>query len=138
MARKCSGPTASIVESPTADSREYRPLTQFQRVNMFALSMPNSATTASGLAETATKCLDSADCSSARPDSNQARAEQALILDPGFAEASPHKMNKVSDGSRSLTFSEKSLPSMLVTNLKVIERSVQAFRASYAIIGPNA
>ena len=52
----CSGPTATIVDRPMAESIEYRPPTQSQKPNMFAVSIPNSATS-SAFVETATKCL---------------------------------------------------------------------------------
>ena len=55
MARKCSGPMAGMVDKPIAESIEYRPPTQSQNSNMFAVSMPNLATSAA-LVETATKC----------------------------------------------------------------------------------
>src|SRR6267142_2514227 len=46
MARKLSGPTASMVERPIAESMEYRPPPQSQKPNMLAVSMPNLATSA--------------------------------------------------------------------------------------------
>ena len=44
IARKLSGPIAIIVESPMAESIEYRPPTQSQKPNMFAVSIPNLLT----------------------------------------------------------------------------------------------
>ena len=48
-----------MVDSPIAESIEYRPPTQSQNPNMFAVSMPNLATR-SALVDTATKCLATA------------------------------------------------------------------------------
>ena len=70
---KLSGPIAIMVDRPIADSIEYRPPTQFQKPNMFAVSMPNLLT-ASALVETATKCLATA-ASSPSAASDQSRAE---------------------------------------------------------------
>ena len=44
ISRKSSGPMAIISDRPIAESIEYRPPTQSQNPNMFAVSMPNSAT----------------------------------------------------------------------------------------------
>ena len=52
--RKFSGPIATMVDRPIADSIEYRPPTQSQKPNMFAGSMPNPVTS-SAFVETATK-----------------------------------------------------------------------------------
>ena len=48
-----------MVESPIAESIEYRPPTQSQKPNMFAVSMPN-ADTFPAFVETATKCFATA------------------------------------------------------------------------------
>jgi len=55
MERNASGPMAIIVESPIAESIEYRPPTQSQNPNMCAVSMPKEATS-SAFVEIATKC----------------------------------------------------------------------------------
>ena len=73
----CSGPTATIVNRPIAESIEYRPPTQSQNSNMFAVSIPNSATR-SAFVETATKCLAIAAGSPSWP-STQSRAEVAFV-----------------------------------------------------------
>ena len=72
------GPMATISESPIAEVKEYRPPTQSQKPNMFAVSMPNSATF-SALVETATKCLATALSSPPSPSSSQRRASVALV-----------------------------------------------------------
>ena len=56
IAWKFSGPMAIIVERPIAEFIEYRPPTQSQNSNIFAVSMPNLATSPA-FVETATKCL---------------------------------------------------------------------------------
>src|SRR6516225_1575198 len=73
----CCGPIASIVESPIAESIEYRPPTQSQNPNMFSASIPN-ASTRSSLVETATKCFATA---SPLPSAStsQLLAEVALV-----------------------------------------------------------
>ena len=54
-----SGPIAIIVDSPIAESIEYRPPTQSQKPNMLAVSIPKAATF-SALVLTATKCFATA------------------------------------------------------------------------------
>src|SRR5216683_2387500 len=69
MARKLSGPIATMVDRPIAESIEYRPPTQSQNPNMLAVSMPNAATR-SAFVETATKCLATAESSPSRSTSH--------------------------------------------------------------------
>ena len=68
-----------MVESPIAESIEYRPPTQSQNSNMLVVSMPNSATF-SAFVDTATKCLATALASPPRPWSDQSRALCALVI----------------------------------------------------------
>ena len=117
---KLSGPIASMVDRPIADSIEYRPPTQFQKPNMLAVSMPNLLT-ASALVETATKCLATA-ASSPSAASDQSRAEPALVIVSRVVKVLEEMMNSVSSGSRSWVFSAKSVPSTLETNRKVRSR----------------
>ena len=77
ISAKRSGPMATMVDRPMAESIEYRPPTQSQKPNMFAVSMPNAATR-SALVETATKCLATASSVPSWPTS-QSRAECALV-----------------------------------------------------------
>ena len=56
-----SGPSAIMLDSPIAESIEYRPPTQSQNPNMFAVSIPNSDTR-SALVDTATKWFATASC----------------------------------------------------------------------------
>jgi hypothetical protein len=73
ISAKFSGPIATMVDRPMAESIEYRPPTQSQKPNMFSVSMPNSDTR-SALVETATKCLATASSLPSSP-TTQSRAE---------------------------------------------------------------
>lgn len=53
---KLSKPMYSDMDKPIADQSEYRPPTQSQNSNIFALSIPNSVTLVS-LVDKATKCF---------------------------------------------------------------------------------
>ena len=121
--RKFSGPTAIIVDSPIAETIEYRPPTQSQNSNMFAVSMPNSETLAA-FVETATKCRATARWSPPRPASDQSRAVWALVIVSRVVKVFEATMKSVSAGSRSRTASAKSLPSMLETKRNVSARSL--------------
>ena len=122
IARKFSGPIAIIVDRPIAESIEYRPPTQSQNSNMFAVSMPNLLTS-SALVETATKCLAIAfsSCNAAR---HQARAVRALVIVSSVVNVFDETMNSVSAGSRSRVASAKSVPSTLETKRNVRLRSL--------------
>ena len=91
---------ASMVERPIAESIEYRPPTQSQNSNMFAVSIPNFATS-SALVETATKCLATAFSSPPSRASSQARAVAALVIVSSVVNVFDETMNSVSAGSRS-------------------------------------
>jgi hypothetical protein len=116
-----SGPTAIMVDSPMAESIEYRPPTQSQKPNMFAVSMPNCETR-SALVDTATKCLATASSPSA--DTTQSRAEAALVSVSSVPNVFDEMMNSVSPGARSLVASTKSVESTLDTNRNVMSLSV--------------
>ena len=120
ISRKCSGPIAIMVDSPMAESIEYRPPTQSQNPNMFAVSMPNSATR-SAFVETATKCLATA---SSEPSSltTQSRAERALVSVSRVPNVFDEMMNSVSSGSRSRVASTKSVESTFDTKRNVRSR----------------
>ena len=90
---------------------------------MFAVSMPNFATSAA-LVETATKCLDTEFSSPAKPARSQARAAWALVIVSSVVKVFEETMNRVSDGTRSRTASTKSLPSTLETKRNLIDRSL--------------
>src|SRR5947209_1025614 len=109
---------ASIVDSPIAESIEYRPPTQSQNPNMFAVSIPN-ADTRSALVDTATKWLATA---SAVPsaDTTQSRADVALVSVSSVPNVLEEIMKSVSSGSRSRTASAKSVESTLDTKRNVI------------------
>jgi hypothetical protein len=115
-------PTAIIVDSPMAESIEYRPPTQSQKPNMFMTSMPNSDT-ASPLVDTATKCLaiDDLSASAARI---QSRAVAAFVIVSRVVKVLDETMNSVSAGSRSRVASAKSVPSTLDTKRKVSSRAL--------------
>jgi hypothetical protein len=81
--RYCSGPIATMSESPIAEVNEYRPPTQSQKPNMFAVSMPNSATF-SALVETATKCFATAFSSPPSPSTSQRRAPWRWSASPAW------------------------------------------------------
>ena len=123
IARKASGPIASIVERPIAESIEYRPPTQSQNPNMFDGSMPNAATF-SAFVETATKWRATARASPPSPFRDQSRAVAALVMVSRVVNVFDDTMKSVSAGSRSRVASAKSVPSTLETNRKVIERSL--------------
>ena len=74
MARKLSGPIAIMEDSPIAESTEYRPPTQSHVTNIFAVSMPNFATS-SAFVETATKCFATDFSSLPKLACNQSRAD---------------------------------------------------------------
>ena len=90
---------AIISDSPIAESYEYRPPTQSQNSNMFAVSMPNSATF-SALVDTATKCLATA-ASSFSEASSQSRAVRAFVSVSSVVNVFEQTTNSVSCGSRS-------------------------------------
>ena len=110
-----------MVESPTAESIEYRPPTQSQNPNMFSVSIPNSATP-SALVETATKCLAIAASSPPRPARAHSRAVRALVIVSRVVNVFEQTTNSVSAGSRSRVASAKSVPSTLETKRKLISR----------------
>src|SRR5450755_2280798 len=118
--RNWSGPTATMVESPIAESIEYRPPTQSQKPNMLAVSMPNFETR-SALVETATKCLATADSSPNSP-TTQSRAEVALVSVSSVPKVLEEMMNSVSSADRSRVASTKSVESTLETNRNVMSR----------------
>ena len=111
-----------MVDRPIADSMEYRPPTQSQNSNMFAVSMPNFCTS-DALVDTATKCFATA-CSSPNAASSHARAERALVIVSSVVNVFDATMNSVSAGSRSCVFSTKSAPSTLDTKRQVSSRSL--------------
>ena len=115
-----SGPIATIVDRPMADSIEYRPPTQSQKPNMLAVSMPNFATR-SALVDTATKCLATAASEPSAP-TIQSRAEVALVSVSSVPNVLDEMMNRVSSGSRSRVASAKSVESTLDTNRNVMSR----------------
>ena len=103
-----------------AESIEYRPPTQSQKPNMFAVSIPN-ASTFSALVETATKCLATASSSPSWPIT-QSRAEWALVSVSSVPNVFDEMMNSVSSAYRSLVASTKSVESTFETNRKVMSR----------------
>ena len=109
-------------DRPIADVKEYRPPTQSQKPNMFAVSMPNAATF-SALVETATKCLATAASSPPSPSSSQRRASVALVSVSCVVKVFDATMNSVLAGSRSRVASARSVGSMLETKRKVSARS---------------
>src|SRR5206468_10500650 len=121
IARKLSGPTANIVDSPIAESIEYRPPTQSQKPNLLVVSMPNSETLAA-LVETATKCFATAFASPPSRASDQSRALWAFVIVSRVVKVFEETMNNVSAASRSCVASTKSVPSTFDTNRNVISR----------------
>ena len=118
--RNAAGPMASIVDSPMAESIEYRPPTQSQKPNMFAVSMPNSSTSAL-LVDTATKCLATS-ASGPSPSSSHDLALRAFVIVSSVVNVLDETTNSVSAGSRSMTASAKSVPSTLLTNRNTMSR----------------
>jgi hypothetical protein len=113
---------AIMVDSPMADSIEYRPPTQSQKPNMLAVSMPNSRT-ASALVDTATKWRATAR-SSPNAATVHSRAVRALVIVSSVVNVFDATTNSVSAGSRSAVFSAKSAPSTFETNRQMSRRSV--------------
>ena len=118
---KFSGPMASIVDRPIAESIEYRPPTQSQKPNMLAVSMPNAATF-SALVDTATKCLATASSVPSWP-TTQSRAEVALVSVSSVPNVFDDTMNSVSSACRSLVASTKSVESTFETKRNVRSRA---------------
>ena len=87
---------------------------------MFALSMPNFATS-SALVETATKCLATASswCSAF---SAHVRAVWALVIVSRVVKVFEEMIKSVSSGSRSRVASSTSVPSAFETKRKVMSR----------------
>ena len=87
-----------MVESPMAESIEYRPPTQSQNPNMFAVSMPNFETSAA-FVETATKCLATAFCISAqsleRPVPRGVRVGHGLQRGEGFRRNDKQRFRRI-------------------------------------------
>ena len=111
-----------MVERPIAESIEYRPPTQSQNPNMFAVSMPK-ADTRSAFVETATKCFATALASPPSPASDHSRALSALVRVSSVVKVFDETTKSVSAGSRSRVASTRSIPSTFETKRKVIERS---------------
>ena len=111
---------ATMVDRPIAESIEYRPPTQSQKPNMFAVSIPNAATR-SALVDTATKCRAIA---SSLPSwaTTQSRAECALVSVSSVPNVLEEMMNRVSSADRSRVASAKSVESTLDTNRIVRSR----------------
>ena len=114
---------AIMVERPIAESIEYRPPTQSQNPNMFAVSIPNAATR-SAFVDTATKCFATAPASPPNRPSSQSRALCALVIVSSVVNVFDDTMKSVSAGSRSRVASTRSMPSTFDTNRNVIERSL--------------
>ncbi len=123
ISRNRAGPIASIVDSPIAESIEYRPPTQSQKPNMFAVSIPN-AVTPSALVDTATKCFATAASSPPRPSTSHARAERAFVIVSRVVNVFDETTNRVSAGSRSRVASTRSVPSTFDTNRNRRARSL--------------
>ena len=119
-----SAPSAIIVESPMAESIEYRPPTQSQNPNMLAVSMPN-ACTLSAVVDTATKWLATAS-SVPSAETTQSRAECALDSVSSVPNVFEEMMKRVSSGLRSRVASTKSVESTFDMKRKVISRCCNA------------
>ena len=103
-----------------AESIEYRPPTQSQNPNMFAVSIPNSETR-SALVDTATKWFATAS-GDPRADTTQSRADVALVRVSSVPNVLEEMMKRVSSALRSRTASAKSVESTLDTKRKVMSR----------------
>src|ERR1051325_7618637 len=114
---------AIIVERPIAESIEYRPPTQSQKPNIFAVSMPK-ADTFSAFVETARQCLATAFWSF-NAFSDHSRALWALVIVSSVVKVLEDTMNKVSAGSRSRVASTRSMPSTFETKRNVMVRSLK-------------
>ncbi len=88
---------------------------------MFAVSIPNSATSAA-FVETATKCLAIA-ASSPSAASSHSRAVCAFVIVSSVVNVFEQMMNRVSSAARSRVASAKSVESTFDTNRKVSSRS---------------
>ncbi len=90
---------------------------------MFAVSMPNFATSAA-LVETATKCCATERLSPPNPCTNQSRAAAAFVMVSSVVKVFEEMMNSVSAGSRSRTASTMSVQSTFETKRNVMARSL--------------
>ncbi len=114
---------AIIVESPIAESKEYRPPTQSQNPNILFESMPNFSTS-SLFVDTATKCFATDFSSPPRPLSSQDLAARAFVIVSRVVKVFEETTKRVSDGLRPLTASAKSVLSIFETNLNWRLRSL--------------
>lgn len=122
--RKPSGPIAIASDVPITESTEYRPPTQSQNPNALAGSMPNTATLSSAV-DTATKCCATAAVRASSESSrtpaalssvhSHSRARRAFVSVSSVPNVFEATMNSVVVGSRPLTFSARSVGSMLET-----------------------
>ena len=119
----CSGPSATIVDRPMAESIEYRPPTQSQNPNMLAVSIPNSDTRSAFGGNGHEVLGDRPTCRLAEL-STQSRAEVALVRVSSVPKVFDDTMNRVSSADRSLVASTKSVESTLETKRKVRSRRV--------------
>src|SRR4051812_24850918 len=113
---------ATMSESPMAEVNEYRPPTQSQKPNMFAVSMPNAATF-SALVETATKCLATALSSPPSPSSSHRRAPGALVRGSFVVEVFGATTKRGGAGARARVGAAGAGGAVLDTKRKVSERS---------------
>ncbi len=134
--RKLSGPIASINDRPIADHIEYRPPTQSQNANMFAVSMPNSETF-SAFVDTATKCLATAASSSPNASSSHARAARAFVSVSRVVNVFDEMMNSVSAASRPRNASTRSAPSTFETNRNCISARLYGAQRVIGHRGPE-
>ena len=104
---------ATMIGSPIADHSEYRPPTQSQNANMFALSMPKPVTSFS-LVERATKCLATCFWSFAVLR-NHSFAVTALVIVSCVVNVLLATMNSAVSGFSFRNVSAMCVPSMLLT-----------------------
>ncbi len=120
---KPSGPIATIVESPIAESIEYRPPTQSQKPKALSGSIPK-AETASRFVDTATTCFATADSSTPGPSRSHFLKLAAFVIVSTVVKVFEQTIASVVSGSRSRTASRRSAPSTFETKRKVRSRSL--------------
>ena len=122
IARKLSGPMASMVERPMAAVHRVAPADPVPEAEHVGGVDAERRSTSPALVETATKCLAIA-CVVAEGGQQPVRARvRALVIVSSVVKVLEETMNSVSAGSRSRVASAKSVPSTFETKRKVMSR----------------
>ncbi len=115
---------AIIVDSPIAESIEYRPPTQSQNPNMLAVIDAEGGDVLRVRRDGDEVPAPPRAGLRRRPASSQSRALIAFVIVSSVVNVFEETMKRVSAGSRSRVASRKSAPSMFDTNRNVSARSL--------------